>query len=590
MINKRKIAVGKKQNNKKKQKEKNISRKIITPVIFIIILAFLIIVILYSILNRMIAINNDLSRNKIKEIEEISDISDDFAYINSKVLTHMLKTNEEKMLLLEDEIAADLEILDVKVAAFDKKLASDDIRREDYNEFLKNYKKFKKMSLSLMKLGRSNKQEATVQASSHFNIFTDNSMKYIDSIIEKTNMNLEDVKLENDKFIRQVPYYTLISCILLILLASFVIITMIRAVIVPIKSTTKQLGILQGEIEKNAGGIQDRITIQSKDEIGKLSEGINMFLDMILAMTTDILKSCNNLNQVRNRATACVNTTKTGVEHTALTMEKMASGMEEAASTVTEVNQELQRLGGSVESIRNQAGKGNEYADEIQKEAERIACKAKLSKNEVTVIIESINTAVMNSTEKSHGIHKIEDLTQEIMDITEQTNLLSLNATIEANRAGESGRGFAVVAKEIRNLAEHSKEAAEYIQNISLEVINSVDELSMNTMKLLEFVNSRVMDDYEVFEQTGQLYLKTAQKIVQLMNEFFVNTGELSSVMEHVNCANEGISNTVNESANSIIDVVSNTNNTQNDMEELLAEFENVNMIINILTERIKSK
>lgn len=590
MINKRKIAVGKKQNDKKKQKEKNISRKIITPVIFIIVLAFLIIVFLYSILNRMIAINNDLSRNKIKEIEEISDISDDFAYINSKVLTHMLKTNEEKMLLLEDEIAADLEILDVKVEAFDKKLASDDIRREYYNEFLKNYKKFKKMSLSLMKLGRSNKQEATVQASSHFNIFTDNSMKYIDSIIEKTNMNLEDVKLENDKFIRQVPYYTLISCILLILLASFVIITMIRAVIVPIKSTTKQLGILQGEIEKNAGGIQDRIIIQSKDEIGKLSEGINMFLDMILAMTTDILKSCNNLNQVRNRATSCVNTTKTGVEHTALTMERMASGMEEAASTVTEVNQELQKLGGSVESIRNQAFKGNEYADEIQKEAERIACKAKLSKNEVTVIVESINTVVMNSTEKSHGIHKIEDLTQEIMDITEQTNLLSLNASIEANRAGESGRGFAVVAKEIRNLAEHSKEAAEYIQNISIEVINSVDELSMNTMKLLEFVNSRIMDDYEIFEQTGQLYLKTAQKIAQLMNEFFVNTGELSSVMEHVNCANEGISNTVNESANSIMDVVTNTNNTQNDMEELLAEFENVNMIINILTERIKSK
>lgn len=590
MINKRKIAVEKKQNDKKKQKEKNISRKIITPIIFIIVLAFLIIVILYSILNRMIAINNDLSRNKIKEIEEISDISDDFAYINSKVLTHMLKTNEEKMLLLEDEIAADLEILDVKVESFDKKLSSDDIRREDYNEFLKNYKKFKKMSLSLMKLGRSNKQEATVQASSHFNIFTDNSMKYIDSIIEKTNMNLEDVKLENDKFIRKVPYYTLISCILLILLASFVIITMIRAVIIPIKSTTKQLGILQGEIEKNAGGIQDRITIQSKDEIGKLSEGINMFLDMILAMTTDILKSCNNLNQVRNRVISCVNTTKTGVEHTALTMERMASGMEEAASTVTEVNQELQKLGGSVESIRYQAYKGNEYADEIQKEAERIACKAKLSKNEVTVIVESINTVVMNSTEKSHGIHKIEDLTQEIMDITEQTNLLSLNATIEANRAGESGKGFAVVAKEIRNLAEHSKEAAEYIQNISIEVINSVDELSMNTMKLLEFVNSRVMDDYEVFEQTGQLYLKTAQKIVQLMNEFFVNTGELSSVMEHVNYANEGISNTVNESANSIIDVVTNTNNTKNDMEELLAEFENVNMIINILTERIKSK
>ena len=567
------------------KREKSISKKIITPVILIVIVSFAIILFLYTVLNRMIEMNNDLSRKKIKEIEEISDISDDFAYINSKVFTHMLKTNENKMLLIEDEVAADLKILDVKVDSFDKKLASDDMRRDDYNEFLKNYKKFKKMSTSLMQLGRDNKQEAMAMASSHLNIFTDNSMKLINSIIDKTNMNLEDVKQENDKLTKQVPYYILISCSLLLLLTIFVIVIIIRSVIKPIKLTTKQLNLLQQAVEKNAGKVQERIEIRSKDEIGKLADGINLFLDVILAMNTEIFESCEDLNVVRNRATECVNTTRDGVDNTALIMENMASKMEETASTVIEVNQELKKFSESVEYIRNQANIGNNYATDITNEAENIARKARLSKNEVIGILENINSAIKISTEKGRRIHKIEDLTNEIMDITEQTNLLSLNATIEANRAGESGRGFAVVAKEIRNLADHSKEATEYIRNINKEVIDSVEELAKNSNKLLDFVNSRVMDDYEIFERTGDLYLETAQKILQLMNKFFTNTNVLSSVMEHVNDANEQITETINESTNSIVNVVNTTINSKNDMKELLTEFQNVNRVIDKLTQ-----
>ena len=85
------------------------------------------------------------------------------------------------------------------------------------------------------------------------------------------------------------------------------------------------------------------------------------------------------------------------------------------------------------------------------------------------------------------------------MDITEQTNLLSLNASIEAARAGEAGKGFAVVADEIRNLAEQSKNTVENIQRITEEVTSAVGELSGDAQRLLDVVSVNVTENFKNF-------------------------------------------------------------------------------------------
>lgn len=130
---------------------------------------------------------------------------------------------------------------------------------------------------------------------------------------------------------------------------------------------------------------------------------------------------------------------------------------------------------------------------------------------------------------RAENISRINDLADAILDISEQTNLLSLNAAIESARVGEAGNGFAIVANEIKKLAENSVHTVDEIQSITKDVISSVSELSDSSGQIIQVMDDTVIKDYGKLINTGEQYSKDAEFVNELMTNFSATSQELSA-------------------------------------------------------------
>ena len=179
-------------------------------------------------------------------------------------------------------------------------------------------------------------------------------------------------------------------------------------------------------------------------------------------------------------------------------------------------------------------------------------------KEKTNRIILQIREELQIALKESRNAQKINEMTQEILNITGQTNLLSLNASIEAARAGEAGKGFAVVADEIRGLADSSAQAVNNIQSISTQVTDAVEKLAENAEKMLKFVDEEVMHDYDSFVEVVEQYKQDADNVNQILRHMADDTSDISQTMEAMNTGINDISTAVEENAKGITNVADN--------------------------------
>ena len=163
--------------------------------------------------------------------------------------------------------------------------------------------------------------------------------------------------------------------------------------------------------------------------------------------------------------------------------------------------------------------------------------------------MEEMSQAMEEIVERSNEISKI---IKTIDDIAFQTNILSLNAAIEAARAGSAGKGFAVVADEISKLAANSRQTAATIQDIAVEVTEAVQALASNAKEVLDFINGTVIGDYDEFVDTGEKYGHTAEVMNEMLSEFTEKADSLNVIMKDMVESVNTITNSVQESSQAI--------------------------------------
>lgn len=592
----------KKENKKEKtvkvktEKEKVTKRKVksgieVKIMALILLMAFAAIGCIGILANRLTAVINisdEIVSTQVTEEEKISELSREFTYINSQVLTHVMTTNAVTMQEMQTEIEAEIVKMDGQMEEFQALLGEGDSRQTAFDGAVTEYEKYKKTVTSLLKTSAENKTQAYVSATSNLPMFNEKIEGYMDEMLEATVAEMQNGQKRMEDSAEQIPVILAMSIIALIAVMCIILLFIKIWISRPIKKATKQVDELVDSIKENRGDLTKRISVKSKDEIGRLSMAINDLVSQMQLIIGALVEGCDKLQEKQQAITANVEKVNESAKNNSGSLNQLSYGMEQVSNAVSGVKEDTMAVESSVENMLKTAQDGSTYAADIRNKASQMEEKAISSKHEATNVITEIDSAVKESIKNSEKIHQITELTGEILGIASTTNLLALNASIEAARAGEAGKGFAVVADEIRLLADRSRETANNIQAISMEVVESVEELSNNATHLLDFVNTKVMADYDTLELTGKEYSEASENVDEMMRNFKCAIDELMESVRNVNQANNMITETVAASNAEVDGVVSNNASMEGEMLSISDAVADTEQVVKHLHENVE--
>lgn len=311
------------------------------------------------------------------------------------------------------------------------------------------------------------------------------------------------------------------------------------------KYVAKGYILLQGDLEMLEKGnfhvIFQKGSMKRKDEIGQITRSFDNMQKKVRSIISSIKEETAQINSSSTILAENADKVYRNVEDISATTQELSAGMEETAASSEEMNATTITIDEEINRVTEKAVNGQMIAAEIKGRAEKLRNTATESQKTAVEIYDRTNIKLRSSLEKASAINEIKSLSKTILDITAQTNLLALNASIESARAGEVGKGFAVVATEIGVLAQNSKRAVSQINTISNEIASAVSDIVENSKFLLNFVDTKVIKDYEVLVTTSEQYNVDANTVEEMVNEIKNSATQLNESIGYIRQAVEEV-------------------------------------------------
>ncbi len=496
-----------------------LQQRLILPIILLGLITLLSnILAVFSINNVHANAGSIVDKSMVSE-EQLEDIRRSVMDIHRLALSHIVAADHATMIRLVQEIKAEEAALDEKLAAYEGFVSSED--RDTYESLLSSYEEFKHALVYLVCASADSKtQEAYATANGDVARWGQAAESGIDTLSASVSTQAKEARGR----LTLVYVISLVTSAITLIVGVFLVAAAFRIirryVLTPIRDTMSTLQNSSDRISGVVGEVRRR-TKNSNDSVRSLS-GLT---------------------------------------------EQLSAALEEIAGSAAAITASAAGTQGDTQSMAEECSTITAYSAEMRDRAEdmeRTACaETELIRDKTADIMAVLDQAI----EKSHSVEQIRALTEDILNISSSTNLIAINASIEAARAGTAGAGFSMVAQEVHKLADSCAETANHIQEVSGVVTGAVDYLAGSARELAEYLSQVIADQLDRSVRAGQQYREDSDYIGHAMEEFNHRVERLKTAIDQIAVSISSISGSIDGAASGISGAAGSTRVLVDDME-----------------------
>lgn len=510
-------------------------------------------------LRGMLRSSQTISDRYAQNTTKLGEIAEDFQSLHRVIYEHCLTSDSASLENLSTEastLRSNIQTANIEYEEMmGKGSETEKFQKfeQDYEEYLTNFEQ----AIRLSNKGR--KDDAQNLANGTLSTLGSDLSNQISELIQYNKKGMDSAIVKQKRKYSSSLFIVAILLILGIIVDVLGVTISHRCISLPLGRIDGKLSKIVDDVQSGHGDLTERISVDSRDEMGKIAKGINVFLEALQTIMKEITTSAASLDEIVGKVSDHVATANDSSADISALMQQLAASMQEISSTISNISENATDVNGNVIELANASGDLQQYAAEMRVRAEKLESTAVETKKNTSVVVNDIIKKLEEAIEGSKSVETVNELTNEILSISSQTNLLALNAAIEAARAGEAGRGFAVVADEISNLAEESRKAANNIQNINQVVVGAVEELTEQARAIASYIMENISTDYDDFVASGAQYKEDAVHVDEIVTRFHRMADEAQMLVDNITRAIQGISAAVDESANGVGAAATNT-------------------------------